>query len=81
MSIEEVLRDHEDALMALPNVQAVGIGEKAGKTVIKVFVSSKVPQDSLQPDQRVPATLGGYEVDVEEIGIVSAQAPPPGKEE
>lgn len=80
MNIEEALRNHEDALMALPNVQGVGIGVKAGKSVIKVFVSSKVPENSLRPDQRVPAVLGGYEVDIEEIGTISAQAPPPTKE-
>ena len=81
MSIEEVLRNHEDAVMALPNVQAVGIGRKAGKDVIKVFVSSKVPESLLRPDQRIPVTLEGYEVDIEEIGTISAQSSAPSKEE
>jgi len=32
----------------------VGIGEKAGKAVIKVFVTHKVPESALQPQEIVP---------------------------
>jgi hypothetical protein len=73
MPIAEAMSRHEDDLLALPNVNGVGIGERDGKTVIKVFVTEKVPESSLAPEERVPASLGGYEVDVEEIGIVEAQ--------
>ena len=58
--------------MSLCNVQAVGIGEKAGNPVIKVFVSAKVPKSSLRPDQLIPAVLEGCEVDIEEIGEITA---------
>lgn len=73
MSIEPVKRKHEEQLMRLPNVTGVGIGEKAGKEIIKVFVTHKVPLSALQPQEVIPKMLEGYETDVEEIGIVMAQ--------
>jgi hypothetical protein len=73
MSIEVVKRKFEEQLMRLPNVTGVGLGEKAGKPVIKVFVTHKVPESALQPEEVVPKTLEGYETDVEEIGVVTAQ--------
>lgn len=73
MDIEAVLRKHEDALLAYPNVNAVGIGERAGHRVIKVMVIRKVPESALQPDQVLPRELDGCELDVEEIGDVTAQ--------
>lgn len=71
-SPELILSRHEDALMAMPNVQAVGIGQLDGDTVIKVFVTRKVPESELEPDAIVPRTLDGCRVDIEEIGIVEA---------
>lgn len=75
MNIESVRRKYEEQLMRLPNVTGVGIGQKAGKEVIKVFVTHKVPEAALQPQEVVPKTLEGYETDVEEIGVVTAQTP------
>jgi hypothetical protein len=75
LSIQAVKLKHEEQLMRLPNVTGVGIGDKAGKPVIKVFVTHKVPESVLQPDQIVPKSLEGYESDVEEIGILEAQTP------
>lgn len=72
MDIEAVLRKHEDALLAYPNVNAVGIGEKAGHAVIKVMVVHKLPETALQPDQVLPKELEGYPLDVEEIGEITA---------
>jgi hypothetical protein len=72
MEIETVLRKHEDALLAYPNVNAVGIGESAGHQVIKVMVIRKVPESSLRPDQIVPKELEGFRIDVEEIGEITA---------
>lgn len=72
MDIEAALRKHEDALLAYSNVNAVGIGEKAGRSVIKVMVVRKLPESDLQPDQILPKELEGYALDVEEIGEVSA---------
>ena len=73
MSIEPVKRKYEEQLMRLPNVTGVGIGEKAGKEIIKVFVTHKVPLSALQPQEVIPKMLEGYETDVEEIGVVMAQ--------
>lgn len=72
MDIEAVLRKHEDALLALPNVNGVAIGERAGHAVIKVMVTRKVPESSLQPDQIIPKELDGCRLDVEEIGEIAA---------
>lgn len=73
MSIEAVKMKYEEQLMQLPNVIGVGIGEKAGKAVIKVFVTHKVPESALRPHEIIPKVLEGYETDVEEIGVVTAQ--------
>ena len=73
MSIEGVRRKYETQLMELPNVTGVGVGKKEGKYVIKVFVTHKVPESSLLPEEIIPKTIEGNEVDVEEIGVVTAQ--------
>lgn len=75
MSIETVKDKHEERLMRLPNVTGVGIGEKAEKAVIKVFVTHKVTESALRPQEIVPKTVEGYETDVEEIGFITAQTP------
>jgi hypothetical protein len=75
ISIAEAKSRHEAELLALPNVTGVGIGERAGKPVIKVFVTEKVPESQLAPGERVPTSLDGHEVDVEAIGFVEAQEP------
>jgi len=72
MDIVSVLRRHEDDLLAYPNVNAVGIGERAGHAVIKVMVVKKVPEASLQPGQVLPKELEGYALDVEETGHIAA---------
>jgi hypothetical protein len=73
ISIAEAQSRHEAELLRLPNVTGVGIGERAGKPVIKVFVTRKVPASQLAPEERVPRSLEGHEVDVEAIGVVEAQ--------
>lgn len=73
IGIEAVKRRHEEGLMRLPNVSGVGIGEKEGRKVIKVFVTHKFAKSDLKPEEIVPRILDGYETDVEEIGVVSAQ--------
>lgn len=72
MDIEAVLRRHEDELMAYPNVNAVGVGQKSGRPVIKVMVAQKVPEESLKPDQVLPKELEGFALDVEEVGEIAA---------
>jgi hypothetical protein len=73
MSIEDARRKHEDQLMQMLNVTGVGIGEKEGKQVIKVYVTHKVPESDLKPQEIVPKKLDGWETDVEEIGVVTEQ--------
>ena len=71
MDIADVRQKYENDLLRLPNVNGVAIGEKVGKPVIKVFVTHKVPESSLQPQGIVPKTLDGFETDVEEIGPIT----------
>jgi hypothetical protein len=73
VNIESVRRHYEDQVMRLPNVTGIGLGRKDGKDVIKVFVTRKVPESALKPDEIVPKVLEGYETEVEEIGVVSVQ--------
>lgn len=72
MDIETVLRRHEDDLLAYPNVNAVAIGQRAGRPVIKIMVVRKVPEASLPAGQVLPKELEGFAVDVEEIGEITA---------
>lgn len=74
MRIKDVKEQYEEQLMRMPNVTGVGIGEKGGKEVIKVFVTHKVPESSLRPEEIIPKSLEGHEVDVEDIGTVTAQS-------
>ena len=73
MDIASVQKKHEDKLMKLPNVTGVGIGEKDGEKVINVYVTHKVPLSALKPDEVIPTNLDGYAVDVQELGVVTAQ--------
>ena len=73
--IESIKAKHEDRLLQLANVTAVGIGERDGKQVIKVYVTRKLPESALRPKDIVPRALEGHETDVEEIGVVRAQTP------
>lgn len=74
MSIKAVKEQYEEQLMRLPNVTGVGIGQKGGKEVIRVYVTHKVPESSLRPEEIIPKSVEGYEVDVEDIGTVTAQS-------
>ncbi|HWQ26231.1 MAG TPA: hypothetical protein VN367_05545 [Chlorobaculum sp.] len=73
MNIGEVMEMHRDHLMTLTNVIGVGIGEKDGTPAIKVFVTNKMPEIALLPQDIIPKVLDGYEIDVEEIGSIRAQ--------
>lgn len=73
INIESVRRKYENDLMRLPNVAGVGIGERGGREVLKVFVTRKVPDSELKAEEMIPKSLNGYEIDVEEIGTVTAQ--------
>lgn len=68
MNIESVQRKYEEELMQLPNVKAVGIGEKDGEEALAVYVTHKVLKSSLKRNERIPKSLGGYPVVVLELG-------------
>jgi hypothetical protein len=70
--IEAVRRKYEGQLMQLPNVNGVGLGEKDGKEVIVVFVTRKLPESELQPNEVIPKRIQGYDIDVQEAGVLVA---------
>jgi hypothetical protein len=67
-TIEEVLREHTDQLMSLPGVVGTAQGLCDDKPCIKVFVIKKTQA----LDQRIPDTLDGYPVKIEETGEIKA---------
>lgn len=73
MNIQAVLQKHEDNIMQYPNVVGIGVGKQGEMEIIKVFVTRKVPESALQADQIIPKGFEGYQTEVEEIGIVTAQ--------
>jgi len=66
--IKTVLQEHTVELMALPGVVGTGLGQCQGEPCIKVFVAAKTPD--LQA--KIPTTLDGYQVVVEETGTFRA---------
>ena len=74
MDVKEVSKRHAAELMALPNVTGVGVGERGGSQVIKVFVVRKLPLETLSTSERVPREVEGVPCDVEEMGVVSAHS-------
>ena len=63
-TIADVLKEHSDALLAIPGVVGVAEGQRGGKPCIRVFVTDQTPQ--LQ--QQIPRVLHGYPVVVETTG-------------
>ena len=70
-TLEAVLKQHSDRLMALPGVVGVAIGECEGNPCIKVLVVEKTPQLV----NEIPPTLEGYPVVIEETGEIRALHP------
>ena len=66
--INAVLRDHDDALMAIEGVVGVAVGLlEDGKTIcLKVLVVWETPELV----RRIPSSLEGYPVVVEETGVI-----------
>lgn len=70
---------YEADLMAHPGVVGVGIGlrqrsgELTNEVCIVVMVRRKVPSALLDEDERLPRSLEGVPVDVQEVGEVEAQ--------
>ena len=75
----DVKQRYRDQLMRLPNVVGVGVGPKlvagkpSGVLAIRVYVRSKVAQDRLGEDERIPAELEGIPTDVIEQSELHAR--------
>ena len=73
MDPEAAVRQASQKLMSKPNVTGVGIGERNGEPLIKVFVTRKLPKSELRASEIVPEKVAGYPTDVVEIGVISTQ--------
>ncbi len=67
-SIEEVLSEHTRDLMSLSGVVGAGQGLCNGQPCIKVFVIKKTHE----LEEKIPKTLEGYPVVIEETGRIRA---------
>ena len=71
-------------LLALPHVNAVGLGgrekngQPTGEIVLKVFVTRKKPAGDLPADDLIPASIEGVPTDVVEMGPLVRTAIVPG---
>jgi hypothetical protein len=68
LTIEQAQKKHQDRIMALPGVVGVGIGAVKDTLVIKVLVSQK----TAALEKKIPKTLEGYKVIIEETGEIRA---------
>jgi hypothetical protein len=70
---------YSDSLMRKAHVQGVAIGlvkeggQYTGDVGLVVMVDQKVPLNQLKPDDVIPAQLDGVRVDVQEMGVFTAQ--------
>ena len=67
-TIQAVLERHTAGLMSLAGVVGTAVGESQRKPCIKVYVAKKTP-DLLK---RIPSTLQGFPVAIEETGAIRA---------
>ncbi len=63
-TIKEALKEHTNELMSLPGVVGTAQGLCDDKPCIKVFVIKK----TLDLDEKIPESLDGYPVAIEETG-------------
>jgi hypothetical protein len=68
-TIEEVLKEHTNALMDIEGVAGVGQGLSDGKDCIKVFVIAKTPE----LEEKVPDEIEGYLVEMVVSGEITPQ--------
>lgn len=69
ISIYEVKEKHEQNLMKNTGVNGVGVGEGyEGGLVIKVYIEKK----TADMEKGLPKNIEGFEVEIEEIGEISA---------
>ena len=70
-TIEQVLRENTEQLMAISGVVGTAQGKCSGKPCIYVFVA----ESSVARVEQVPSEIDGYQVQIRATG--SFQAPPP----
>lgn len=63
-TIEQVQEEHTDEWMAIPGVEGTAIGLFKGKPCIRIFTSSR----SREVRAKIPSTVEGYPVIIEETG-------------
>ena len=68
LPIGDVLRANEAFLMGLPGVVGIGEGRCGGAPCIRVFVT----QMSAELTRRLPKTISGYLLEVDESGPIHA---------
>jgi hypothetical protein len=68
-TIESVLQEHTDALMAIPGVVGTAQSECDGAPCIKVYVAEMT--NELR--SRIPPTIEGYTVSIQETGPIRAR--------
>jgi len=67
-TIEEVLNEHTEGLISVSGVLGTAQGLYNNQPCIKVFVMDKTPE----LDQKIPHTLKGHPVMIEETGMFRA---------
>lgn len=65
MAIEDVLRRNEAALMRLPHVVSVGLGERSGEGVILIFLDRDPATLTREAVARYPTALEGHPVELQ----------------
>jgi hypothetical protein len=66
--IDVVLAKHTDQLISLPGVVGTAVGERDGEACIRVLVES----ETAELVGRIPSTLEGYPVEIQETGEIRA---------
>ena len=67
-TIEDVLKEHANNIMAISGVVGTGQGLCDGEPCIKVFVIKKTQE----LEEKIPGKIEGYKVKIEETGKVRA---------
>jgi hypothetical protein len=76
--LNQIIEDHTEDLMARANVVGVGVGlrqvdgQYTNEKVIVVMVSKKMPIAQLGKEDIIPDEIDGVHVDVQEMGMFSA---------
>jgi hypothetical protein len=77
-AIQEIKKRHEHEFMSKKNVVGLGIGfkERGGTATeelsLVVFVSQKLADNALDLEDRLPESVEGVPVDVQEVGKIRA---------